>query len=66
MLAAASAWGTDSGSRPRATSVRTPYGGTSTTAEIEGSTGAFWAQTTSPAWPQITNPPSSAGATLSG
>ena len=49
--------------RPRCA---TPYGGTSTTAEIEGSTGAFWAQTSSPAWPQMTNPPSSAGATLSG
>ena len=34
VLAAASACGTVSGSRPRASSVRTPYGGTSTTAEI--------------------------------
>ena len=66
VLAVASACGTAAGSRPRATSVRTPYGGTKTTAEIAGSTGARWAQTTSPAWPETTNPPSSAGATLSG
>ena len=47
-------------------SVRTPCGGTNTTAEIDGSTGDCWAHTSSPVRPLITNPPSSAGATLSG
>ncbi len=66
LLAAASRCRTVSGRRPRATSVRTPCGGTKITAEMDGSTGACCAQTSSPVRPLITNPPSSAGATLSG
>ena len=58
--------GTVAGSRPRATSVESPFGGTKATVRIRGSSGAWSAQTSSSSCPQTTSPPNRAGATLSG
>ena len=66
-LAAASPCGTVDGSSPRATCVDSGSGGTKTSAVIRSSTGAL-DPNTSPrsSRPEITKPPRSAGATLSG